>query len=57
MDEKESSSDSSDSSESAESADETVEKKEKKVDDLQMWISLGVVFTTFIMTLFNFIVY
>lgn len=54
MDEKESSSDSSDS---AESADETVEKKEKKVDDLQMWISLGVVFTTFIMTLFNFIVY
>ena len=29
------------------------EEEEKEVSDMQMWISLGVVALTFVMTLFN----
>ena len=45
---------SSESSESSESSDSDEEKeKVKEVDDTQMWVSIGIVLATVIMSFFN----
>ena len=48
------SSDSSESSDSSDSSDSDEEKeKVKEVDDTQMWVSIGIVLATVIMSFFN----